>query len=96
LLRQHLPRDPSVSFLEVGCVPGGFLLWFHRALGYQVFGLDYIDDLASVADRLRRASLEQPHLYRGDIDSFQPGRCFDASRAAWGDVGVTSRRAGPR
>ncbi len=37
---RHLPRDSSRSIFEIGCAPGRWLIWFNKALGYQVAGCD--------------------------------------------------------
>jgi SAM-dependent methyltransferase len=39
-LEQHLPRDPSLSALEIGGAPGQYLAYLHRTFGYSVAVLD--------------------------------------------------------
>lgn len=40
-LRAQLRPDPEKRFLQVGCGTGRWLVYFHKAFGYQVTGCDY-------------------------------------------------------
>jgi SAM-dependent methyltransferase len=38
---RYLRRDPSLRFLEIGCVPGNLMVYFAKHFGYRVDGIDY-------------------------------------------------------
>jgi SAM-dependent methyltransferase len=38
---RHLPRDPSLTAIEIGGTPGAYLAYVHRTFGYGVHCLDY-------------------------------------------------------
>lgn len=40
LFEKWLPQGKGKKVLEMGCAPGGWLVYFHR-LGYDVYGVDY-------------------------------------------------------
>jgi len=77
LLLRHLPKTPGLTFLEVGCAPGGNLVYFHRAFGYEPHGLDFVANIDIVAANLRASGIEQFHLYNQDLLDFQPAQAFD-------------------
>ena len=61
---------PGQRLLEVGCAPGGFLLFFHRRFGVKVDGMDYSRE----GCRQTRATLAQSRI-KGKIvhaDFFNP------------------------
>lgn len=41
LFKRQLPQGKGKRILEIGCAPGGWLVYFHRELGYDVYGVDY-------------------------------------------------------
>jgi hypothetical protein len=41
LMKQLLPKNPSFKFLEIGCIPGNWMVISIRNKGYQVSGIDY-------------------------------------------------------
>jgi SAM-dependent methyltransferase len=57
-LKAYLPKEMSFQFLEIGCVPGNWMVYFHKEYGYQVSGIDYSDavDLARATCALNQVS----------------------------------------
>jgi len=43
VLNRFLPRQPGLSFLEIGGAPGQFLAYFSEKFGYIPYALDYSD-----------------------------------------------------
>ncbi|QDT63291.1 class I SAM-dependent methyltransferase [Calycomorphotria hydatis] len=58
-LQRYLPRHNDWRFLEIGCCPGRYLYYFHHTYGYQVTGIEYVEDAAEQT-RLALQETETP------------------------------------
>ena len=76
LLKQFLPKDPSFKFLEIGCVPGNWMVYFHKEYGYQVSGIDYSDTIA-IAQRTCDINKVPAVIWHEDVFSAQLPNPFD-------------------
>ena len=79
ILRRFIPEGENgkLSCLEVGCVPGRFLLYFNKVLGYRIEGIDYSDEISSVEKILRYHNVQNYKLYREDFFEFSPKYEYD-------------------
>ncbi|MFQ6048763.1 MAG: class I SAM-dependent methyltransferase [Phycisphaerae bacterium] len=77
LLARHLPRDRTWRCLELGCVPGRFLVYLHREFGYRPAGLDYSGRIGLAEATLRRAGIEHFELHACDLFEFRPAQAYD-------------------
>jgi 2-polyprenyl-3-methyl-5-hydroxy-6-metoxy-1,4-benzoquinol methylase len=77
ILQRTLTYDPSLSFVEVGCVPGRNMVYFAHRFGYQVSGLDYSQKLQAVAQVLRKNGIEEFELFQCALSEFRPHSKFD-------------------
>lgn len=78
-LARFLPRatpEKPFSFLEIGCYPGRYMYLFHREFGYQVYGVDFIPETASISQWLQELGVAA-QVWVSDFFHFQPGRLFD-------------------
>lgn len=48
-LEDILPKSDKISFLEVGCSPGGWMAYFSERFAYSVNGIEYIKEAADIA-----------------------------------------------
>jgi cyclopropane fatty-acyl-phospholipid synthase-like methyltransferase len=74
---RHLPRQPGLSFLEIGCSPGRILAKFCSELGYEAHGIDFADDPQRIEAYLRAHSVDVGHIHRGDFFTWEPNRTYD-------------------
>lgn len=76
LLARFLPKEKTFKFLEIGCVPGNFMVYFHKEFGYQVNGIDYSDAIS-----LTHATCELNEvpaiIWKGDAFRANFPTCFD-------------------
>lgn len=76
LLARFLPKEPAFNFLEIGCIPGDWLVYFHKEYGYKVNGIDYSDAIS-----LTRATCElnevSATIWHEDVFKFQFPTLFD-------------------
>src|ERR1700686_2831502 len=52
-LLSYLPHDESMSCIELGCIPGIFLVFMKKNFGYQIYGLDYSSAVGALAETMR-------------------------------------------
>jgi 2-polyprenyl-3-methyl-5-hydroxy-6-metoxy-1,4-benzoquinol methylase len=74
---RHLPPTPGLSFLEVGCAPGGILAEFCARLGYEAHGVDFAADPREVEEFLRAEGVRVGEVHRADFLTWEPGRLYD-------------------
>jgi 2-polyprenyl-3-methyl-5-hydroxy-6-metoxy-1,4-benzoquinol methylase len=77
ILQKFLTYDQSLSFLEVGCVPGRHMLYFAKNYGYQVSGIDYSDEIQYIAPILRAHNITKFELVQCDFFEFAPATKYD-------------------
>ena len=77
VLAPFLSAAGSGEAIEVGCVPGNWLVYLSKEFGYRVSGIDYSGRLEYVRENLRLNGIEPVELFQADIFNFFPGRCYD-------------------
>jgi SAM-dependent methyltransferase len=63
--------------IEVGCVPGNWLVYLNREYGYRVSGIDYSERIEYTRANLRFNGIEPVDLIHGDLFSFRPEKLYD-------------------
>lgn len=67
LLKSTIPHGP-IRALEVGCAPGGNLLYFNEAFGHDVYGVEYTSNgVEIVRDRFVRAGIPPEQVIEADF-----------------------------
>ncbi len=77
LIKKYLPYNPLFKCLEVGCVPGRFLIAFHRTFGYEIYGVDYSGKIDLVRKNMAINNIKDYEVYKADILKFEPKMKFD-------------------
>jgi 2-polyprenyl-3-methyl-5-hydroxy-6-metoxy-1,4-benzoquinol methylase len=77
ILEKILPYDQTLSFLEVGCVPGRHMVYFAKHYGYQVSGIDYSDEILYVGPTLKAHNITKFELVQCDFSDFAPATKYD-------------------
>lgn len=77
VLSQVLPGAPSRTALEIGCVPGNWLVYLAREFGYAVSGIDLSDRIDYVAANLRFNGIEPVALHHADVFTLPFDERFD-------------------
>lgn len=72
-----LPSSPGLSFLELGCAPGGILAQVCQRFGYIAYGVDHVADVVRIRQLLERRSIAVGEIVNADVLEWQPGRSFD-------------------
>lgn len=66
VLYKYLPKR-SQSCLEIGCVPGNYMIYFNKVLKYKVYGIDYSDKLKLTKSNLDYNKVKDYKLYKADF-----------------------------
>ncbi len=78
VVKRFLPQRKDWTLFEIGCVPGGMLVYFNKEFGYQPAGIDYCPRLDMVRATLEiNGCDEAKDLFEGDLFTFTPPRGYD-------------------
>jgi SAM-dependent methyltransferase len=74
---QRFLQGTSGDAIEIGCVPGNFLVYLNKEYGYSASGIDYSEYLDYTRENLRFNGIEPKDLFKADLFAFQPPRLYD-------------------
>ncbi len=77
VLAKYLFRTDGASAIEIGCVPGNFMVYLNKEFGYRVDGIDYSDQLDYVRANLEYNGIFDSKLFAGDFFEFSPSEQYD-------------------
>lgn len=77
LFKKYLPYNTKFTCLEVGCVPGSFLINFHKLFGYKIYGVDYSDRIDLFNKNMKVNRIKNYKVWKADILKFRPNIKFD-------------------
>ncbi len=63
--------------IEIGCVPGNFLIYLNKEYGYTASGIDYSEHLDYTRENLRFNGVEPLELIKADFFTYEPRRLYD-------------------
>jgi len=73
LLATFLPKGGHETFLEVGCAPGAWMAYFHREFGYQVSGIEYVEEAAATTRKNLEMQGIEARVITADLFEYEPG-----------------------
>lgn len=76
VLKRFLRRSTGDA-IEIGCVPGNFLVYLNKENGYSASGIDYSDHLDYTRANLRFNGIEPKDLINADFFQYQPKQLYD-------------------
>jgi len=78
-LKKIIPhgKQNKLEFLEVGCIPGRYLLYFSKILGYKVEGVDYVEEIKQVEETLKFYGVSDFHVHKKDFFKFESQKKYD-------------------
>jgi SAM-dependent methyltransferase len=72
-----LSQSRSIKFLEVGCAPAGYMIYFNQVFGWEVAGIE-LSEPGLVRSKLwLEANGVKARLYAGDIFKVEPDCQYD-------------------
>jgi len=72
----HALQKEAKTCIEIGCYPGRFLAVFGE-LGYELFGVDLVDNLEILPSWLKDMGYKVGTFWKMDIMDFDPNQKFD-------------------
>ena len=77
VLSRFLANAGGGEAIEVGCVPGNYMIYLAKEFGYRVSGIDYSDKIPYVRENLRFNGISDAELFQCDLFEFVPPRRYD-------------------
>lgn len=77
ILKKFLAGAGGGDAIEVGCVPGNYMVYLAREFGYRVSGIDYSDKIPYVGENLRVNGISDAELFHCDLFQFVPPRRYN-------------------
>jgi SAM-dependent methyltransferase len=77
VLARFLANGVGNDAIEVGCVPGNFLVYLAKEFGYRVSGIDYSDMLDYTRANLKFHGVPTGEFYQADLFKFEPPHQYD-------------------
>lgn len=63
--------------IEIGCVPGNWMIYLNKEYGYRVSGIDYSKHMDYVRENLRYNGIDDGELFNADLFQFDPEKKYD-------------------
>jgi 2-polyprenyl-3-methyl-5-hydroxy-6-metoxy-1,4-benzoquinol methylase len=77
VLQPFLEQLRGGTAIEIGCVPGNWLLYLAKEFGLRVAGIDYSGRLDYVRKNLEHNDIAPLELIEADFFSYEPSRNYD-------------------
>lgn len=77
VLRKFLVPSTKKAVLEIGCIPGSFLIAFRKNFGYRLYGLDYSTQTEKLYENFKFNSGGKITFYNKDFFKFHPKKKWD-------------------
>jgi cyclopropane fatty-acyl-phospholipid synthase-like methyltransferase len=76
IFENFLTRSKNKKCIEIGCVPGRFLIYLHKQFNYSISGIDF-SDIQRVKQLFKKNNIKKYKLYKKDFCSFRTKEKFD-------------------
>ena len=80
LFRRYLQKqnEKKLAFLEIGCSPGAWMVYFHRMFGYDVSGVEYtVEGYNLTKENLKKSNVSGIVLQEDIFSTTLPPESFD-------------------
>lgn len=76
-LYPFLSKSQDGNAIEVGCVPGNWMIYLNKEYGYRVSGIDYSEYMDYVKTNMQLNGIEDYDLFNEDFLHFKPKGLYD-------------------
>ena len=73
----YLPESKKFSVLEIGSVPGTFLVYFHKKFGYRVNGIDFAENTEVFHETMKKNDIKDYSFINADFFKYKFTRQYD-------------------
>jgi len=77
IFEKYLVYDTKLSCIEIGCVPGNFLIYLHKKYGYKIYGVDYSDYIGIAEENMKINCVKKYKIFKEDFLSWRTNLRFD-------------------
>jgi SAM-dependent methyltransferase len=77
ILLKYLKYDETFTCIELGCIPGDFLVFLKKTFGYALYGIDYSDATEILDATMKRNGVSDLVFYNADVRTWTPPARFD-------------------
>lgn len=78
LFQKILPKDKSMTCIEVGCYPGTYMWYFNQYFDYQVSGIEYVDHCIQPCEKnMQSLGIEAEIIHADLFDYKDNGKRWD-------------------
>jgi len=77
VLYSYLSSQGGGEAIEIGCVPGNWMIYLNKEYGYRVSGIDYSKHMDYVRENLRYNGIDDTELFNADLFQFLSEKKFD-------------------
>ena len=74
---QYLHHDSSKTCIEIGCIPGDFLIFMHKNFGYRIAGIDFNGRADLLWQNMRFNGINECQYYEADFTTWKTDQRFD-------------------
>jgi 2-polyprenyl-3-methyl-5-hydroxy-6-metoxy-1,4-benzoquinol methylase len=77
IFQEYLRYDATLRCLEIGAVPGDFLIFLHKNYGFKVYGVDYSNEIGLLEENMKKNCVEEYKIFKKDFLSWETRMRFD-------------------
>jgi 2-polyprenyl-3-methyl-5-hydroxy-6-metoxy-1,4-benzoquinol methylase len=77
IFEAYLPKSTQMSIIEVGSIPGNFLVYFHKAFGYKVNGIDFAENTRVFHETMKCNGIKDYNFNKADFFNHSIKEKFD-------------------
>ncbi len=76
LIASLLPKNEKWACFEAGCIPGRYLMYFHKQFGYKPTGVDFSDKTGLAKEYFKRKNIKA-EIYKSDFFKFNTKKKYN-------------------
>lgn len=77
IFERYLSYNTKLRCIEIGCVPGNFLIFLNKKYGFEIYGIDYCDEIYALEENMRINGVKRYKIFKEDFLSWNPPLKFD-------------------
>lgn len=77
IFKIHIPKNTNGECLEIGSIPGEFLVYFHNEFGYRPNGIDFSDNTHIFHQTMKKNGITDYTFQKGDFFKYNFTKQYD-------------------
>lgn len=67
IFKKYLPTSPKLQCIEIGAIPGNFLVYFHKQFKYKITGIDFADNSHIFHETMKKNGIKEYTFIKDDF-----------------------------